>query len=296
MQITFLGTSCMVPTKERNHQAIFLTSDKEGLLFDCGEGTQRQFKLANLKPTKISKIFISHWHGDHVLGLPGLFQTLSNSDYERCLEIYGPKGTKERIETLFSIFVFDNKVDYIVKEVHQGEILSKEDYSVFAFPLEHGTPCLGYRYVEADKRKIQITKAKRLGLPEGPALGKLQQGNAVTVDGKKIKPEDVSYVVKGKIIGFVFDTVLCDSCDRIAKDSDILVCEAVYMSKDAEKAREYGHLTSLQAGQLAARNNVKRLILTHFSQRYKEIDELCQEAKAVHPNTECAYDLMKIKI
>jgi len=143
MQLTFLGTSSMVPTKERNQIAVFLSYGAEGILFDCGEGTQRQFKIAGISLTKVTKILISHWHGDHVLGLPGLMQTLSSLDYTGKLEIYGPFGTKKRMESMFEAFVFDKKLDFAVKEVKSGVFFENGDFRLEAHPLEHGIETLG---------------------------------------------------------------------------------------------------------------------------------------------------------
>jgi ribonuclease Z len=144
MEIVFLGTSCMVPTKERNHQAIFISYKEEGLLVDCGEGTQRQFKIANIKPTKITKILLTHWHGDHVLGLPGLLQTLNASDYEHKMDIYGPLGTKEKLALLFKAFSFAPAFEFSVTEFDKEGIIKLKDMSISVLALEHSVPCLGY--------------------------------------------------------------------------------------------------------------------------------------------------------
>ena len=296
MQITFLGTSSMVPTKDRNHSAVFLSYGTEGILFDCGEGTQRQFKIAGISLTKTTKILITHWHGDHVLGLPGLMQTLSSLEYNQKLNIYGPKGTKKRIENMFEAFVFDKKLDFEVHEVKEGKFFENEDFVLEAHQLEHGIEILGFKFVEKDKRKVDMKKAEKLGLDEGPSIGKLQSGHSIEHKGKKIMPDDVSYSEKGKIVAYVTDTLLCDGCYKTAKDADILICEATYSSKLAEKSEEYSHMTAKQAGQLASQANVKKLILTHFSARYKDTQELEEDARNVFNNTKCAYDLMKLDL
>ena len=296
MQITFLGTSSMVPTKERNQIAVFLSYGPEGILFDCGEGTQRQFKIAGISLSKVTKILLSHWHGDHVLGLPGLMQTLSSSDYSSTLEIYGPAGTKKRMEKMFEAFVFDKKLDFAVAEVKTGKFFENKDYELEAYQLEHGIETLGYRFVEKDRRKVDMKKAKKFGIPEGPLIGKLQQGIEITHDGKKIKPDDVTYLEKGKIFAYVTDTVLCDGCHKTAQDADILVCEATYSSKLVDKSEEYGHMTAKQAGQLANKANAKQLVLIHFSARYKNTQELEEDARNVFDNVICAKDFMKIDL
>ncbi len=296
MEIVFLGTSSMVPTKERNQSAVFLRYGTEGILFDCGEGTQRQFKIAGISPSSVTKIIISHWHGDHVLGLPGLIQTLSAAEYGKTLEIYGPKGSKERMDHMFKTFVFDNKISLEVIEVKEGKFLESKDYAIEALPLDHGVATLGFRFVEADKRKINMKKAEQLGLKAGPMIGKLQEGQEVTHKGKKISPNDVSTVEKGKILTYITDTKLCENCFSLAHGADVLICESTYGSKLEGKGEEYSHMTATQAAQIAQRSGVGKLYLTHFSARYKNVSELEDEAKETFENTTAATDFMKIKI
>ncbi|MBN2422525.1 ribonuclease Z [Candidatus Woesearchaeota archaeon] len=286
----------MVPTKERNHQSILISYNNEGLLIDCGEGTQRQLKLANIKPSKITKILISHWHGDHVLGLPGLFQTLNKCEFEKTLEIYGPKGTKKHFEYMFKAFEFENSIDYKIIEINREKIIETKDFCVYGYALEHGIDCYGFVFLEKDKRKIKLSYTNKLGIPEGPLLGKLQNNQSIKWNEKKIAPEDATYIVKGKKIGIINDTVLCNNCNKIAEDADILICEAVYISDLEKKAKEYMHLTAKQAALIASRNNVKKLVLTHFSQRYKTTEEFLDEAKTIFKDSLCAYDLMKVKL
>lgn len=295
MEIVFLGTSCMVPTKERNHQSLFIKYREDGLLIDCGEGTQRQLKLAELKPTKVTKIFISHWHGDHVFGLPGLLQTLNASEYERKLEIYGPIGTRKNFKHLFDAFSLAFAFPYTIKEIKNTKLEFK-DLVVMARVLEHSIPCLGYSFVEKDKRKIKINYVKKHGVPEGPLLGQLQENKKITWNNKVISPDKATYLVKGKKISVILDTVPCNNAYRLAKDADVLICEAVYSSDLLEKAQEYMHLTAEQAALLASQSNVKKLILTHFSQRYKTTEKILKEAKTIFKNTYVAHDLMKLKV
>ena len=296
MQLTFLGTSSMVPTKDRNQIAVFLSYGSEGILFDCGEGTQRQFKIAGLSLSKVTKILISHWHGDHVLGLPGLMQTLSSTSYTGTLEIYGPLGTKKRMEKMFEAFVFDKRLSFVVKEVKSGIFFENNGFQLEAYPLEHGIETLGFRFVEKDKRKIDMKKVKKFSIPVGPLLGRLQQGNEIEHNGKKIKPDDVAYMETGKIVAYVTDTVLCDGCSKAAEDADVLICESTYSSKLVDKSEEYGHMTAKQAGQLANRANVKQLVLIHFSARYKNTQELEEDARDVFDNVICAKDFMKLDL
>ena len=282
MQITFLGTSSMVPTKERNQIAVFLSYGSEGILFDCGEGTQRQFKIAGLSLTKVTKILISHWHGDHVLGLPGLMQTLSSSEYNSTLEIYGPSGTKKRIEKMFEAFVFDKRLDFVVKELKSGIFFENNEFQLETYQLEHGIETLGFKFIEKDKRRIDMKKVRKFGIPEGPLLGKLQQGKSIEHNGKKI--------------AYITDTVLCDACYKLADNVDLLMCEATYSSKLVDKSEEYGHMTAKQAAQLANKSNAKQLVLIHFSARYKNTQEIEEDARNIFDNVICANDFMKIEL
>ena len=296
MQITFLGTTCMIPTKERNHSSVFLSYKSEGMLFDCGEGTQRQLKIAGIKPTKVTKILISHWHGDHVLGVPGLMQTLGASEYNKTLEIYGPQGTKEHIKAMFEAFVFDRPFEIKVKEVLSGTFFQNKDFELSALPLKHGIPTLGYAFIEKDKRKIDVKAVKRIGIPEGPLLGRLQAGESIMFKGKKIGPAKTTITVKGRKIAFISDTVPCTNCYKIAQDADLLICEAAYSSALEEKARQYKHMTAKEAALVASRSNVKQIILTHFSARYKNTHELQEDAQSVFQNVQCAKDFMKVNL
>ncbi len=296
MEVTFLGTSGMIPTKERNHVGTFISYGSEGILIDCGEGMQRQMKLAGLKVTKITKILISHWHGDHILGLPGLIQTLGASEYNKTLEIYGPVDTKKRINDMFNVFVFDKNLQIKIIEIKQKKIYDGKDFLLEAYELKHGIKTFGFNFIEKDHRRINIRKTRSLGIPEGPLLGKLQDNKPITFKGKKISPKDTTYIVKGKKISVITDTVICKNCYELAKDADLLICEATYTSDLEEKAQEYKHLTSTQAAQIASMSNAKKLILTHISARYKSSKEMEDDAKSIFPNVKVAYDFMKVKL
>ncbi|MFC1801727.1 ribonuclease Z [Nanoarchaeota archaeon] len=296
MQIQFLGTGCMMPTKTRNLAGVLLSFKSENILFDCGEGTQRQLKIAGVKPSRITKILISHWHGDHVLGLPGLLQTFSASEYSGVLEIYGPKGSKKFFENMMKGFAVKEIVEYKLIEVGEGKFFENNDFYLEALPMKHSAPCLGFSFVEKDRRRIEIKKAKKLGLDEGVLLGKLQNGKTITVKGKKIKPNDVSYVVEGKKVVYITDTEPCGNAVKLARGADLLVMESTYSSDLQAKADEYGHLTAKDTGMIANRAGVKKLVLTHFSQRYKNAKVLEEDARQVFDNTEAAEDFMKIKL
>ncbi|MFH0831889.1 MAG: ribonuclease Z [archaeon] len=296
IELTFLGTSQAVPTASRNHTAMLLRYKDESILVDCGEGTQRQFRIAKLNPCKLTRILITHWHGDHVLGLPGLLQTLALNGYNKTLEIYGPRGTKRFFDFIYSMFVFAGNIKINITEIESGEFIKTDDFSIEALPLQHGTECLAYRFSEHDKRRMNAAKIKKLGI-EGQMIGRLQKGETISINGEKIKPEAVSSIEKGKKIAFMLDTGVCDNCIKIAKDADLLISESTYSDELREKAREYLHLTSKQASEIAKKAKARKLILTHLSQRYeREEQKILQEAKKVFKNTELAKDFMRVEI
>ena len=294
MEVLFLGTSSMVPTKERNHSSILVSCRNESILVDCGEGTQRQLKIAGIKLTKITKILISHWHGDHVLGLPGLIQSMGASDYRQTLHIYGPKGIKENISRTLNLFVFEKKFEIVVEEA-RGRFFSG-DVVLECTPLHHGIPSLGYSIMEADRRKINLEYTKKIGIPQGPLLGKLQSGKSIMWKGKRIGANKATNIVKGKKITIISDTLPCREAEKLAKASNLLVCESTYSSEMEAKAKDHMHMTSSQAAKLAKTSNSERLTITHFSSRYKDAKILEKEAKSVFKNASAANDFMKIKI
>ena len=294
-EVVFLGTSSMVPTKERNHSAFFLSFGSDGFLFDCGEGTQRQLKIAGINPNRITKILISHWHGDHTLGIPGLLQTLSANKYDKALELYGPSGTKKNMNYLLKTFTFQNELNLKIIEIKKTKFFENNEYSIEAYPLEHKIPCVGFRFIEKDIVKVDMGKASKLGLKEGPLVGELQAGKTITFNGKKIKPSDVTYVQKGRVLGYISDTNRCDSCLRIAKDADLLISESTFESKLDDKAEGYTHMTAKDAAMVASAAGAKKLLLTHFSQRYASVEDLQEEARMYFPNSTCAYDFMKVQ-
>lgn len=294
MKITFLGTSAMLPTKERNPNAIFISYNSEGILVDCAEGTQRQLRLAGISPTKVTKLLITHWHGDHVLGIAGLMQSLGASNYTKKLEIYGPKGSKTFFKNMMNGLAFKSRIKYEIKEVDQGKFFYNNDFYLEANKVKHSIDCLAYSLIEKDKLKININYTKKFGLTQHPLLGELQRGKDIIYEGKKIKVKDATIIKKGKKICFILDTYYDKKLINIAKNSDLLISESTWLEKD--KLIDKEHLSAKDAGLLAKRSKVKKLILTHFSQRYKDLNELLKEAKKEFSNVELAKDLMSLEI
>lgn len=299
IKITFLGTGSAIPTAKRNHTSILLRYKDENILVDCGEGTQRQFRKAKLNPCKITKILITHWHGDHVLGLPGLLQTLMLNGYNKILEIYGPTGTKKMMQLYTGMFAHKKTAFQIkVKEV-RGVFFDSEDFFIEARQMDHGVPSVAYSLTIKEKQRVDKEKLKKLKIPNSPLLGKIAKGEIVKIDGKKIDGNKLLYKEKKRKVSFILDTRENQEAEIIAKNSDILICEATYSKDETGIADKHFHLTSTQAAKIAKKSKSKRLILTHLSQRYEtkqQQQQILEEAKSVFLNVKIANDFDTIEI
>ncbi|MFO7872551.1 MAG: ribonuclease Z [Candidatus Undinarchaeales archaeon] len=299
IEITFLGTTAGLPTKERAHTAIALKLNGELLLFDCGENAQRQMMEAGLSPMKISSVFISHWHADHSAGLSSLIQTLSLMDRKKELKVFGPKGTKKAIKQLLKLHHWEGEMRYplTIKEVKKGTILETDDYKVDTMPAVHQTPALSFKFKQSDKPgKFNVKKAEKLGLKK-EQYGKLQKGKSVKVKGKRVKPEQVlGPKKKGKKIVFSGDTSYNKEFVKFAENADLLINEATFGGDMGKKAEEYCHCSAKEAGKIAKEADVEKLIITHFSPRYRDVKPLLKEAKEVFKKSKAAEDFMKIKL
>ncbi|MBU0957886.1 MAG: ribonuclease Z [Nanoarchaeota archaeon] len=300
INITFLGTSGQIPTASRNHTAILVQYNEENILIDCGEGTQRQFRKAKINPGKITKILITHWHGDHILGLPGLFQTLALNGYKKELEIYGPKGTSKYIKEILNIFKFKNKLKMKIKEITSGKVAETKDLLINSRPMNHGAPSLAYSIEEKEKIRIDKKKLAKLKIPNSKLIGQLAQGKNINLNGKTIKASDLTYKEPGKKLTIIMDTKTNPSIKTLAENSDLLICESTFLDNSdngKQLAEEYKHMTAKQAAQIAKSSKAKELILTHISQRYEHKDKLIlKEAQSVFKNTKLAKDLMVVEI
>lgn len=297
MEIIFLGTSSAVPTLERNHPSIALRAFAEVMLFDCGEGTQRQLIEAKISPMKITKIFISHFHGDHILGLGGLIQSLGFRGREKDLDIYGPKGLHKIINAISSFGYFQINYNLNIHEIQDGTIIETEDYVVECAKVEHNIPSYAYSIREKKKPLFLREKAEELGIPPGPLYGKLHNGEEVEFEGRIIKPEQVlGEAKKGKKISYSGDTRPCEAMIRLARDSDILIHESTYEAEDYQRAVDNAHSTSVEAAEIAKEAEVKELVLTHISTRYTSDENIKSEAQKVFKNTKVAKDYMRIDL
>lgn len=297
MEITFLGTSSAVPSKHRNHAGIIIKYFKDTLLFDCGEGTQRQLTYAKISPMKINKIFITHFHGDHVLGLAGLIQSMGFRGREEDLNIYGPKGLGKIINAAFKIGYFQLNYNINIHEIGEGIVVETDEYIIRSIIAEHNIDNISYSVYEKKKPRFLREKAIELGVPVGPAFGKLHNGQEVEVNGKVIKPEQVLGPPReGKKVTYSGDTRPCEKLIELARNSDVLIHEATYEYADLDKAIEHCHSTSKEAAEIAKKANVKLLALTHISPRYMTDINIKNEAREIFENTVVVSDFTEIDI
>ena len=299
LSIIFLGTGGSWPTIKRNVTSIAIKRGGEVMLFDCGEGTQRQFQKSKLSYMQILKIFITHFHGDHFLGLPGLIQTMQLNDRDVPLHIYGPKGMTKLLDQLLSLGYFKPNYKIISQEAKEGDVLDFEEYYIHVLNVKHGVPAIAYSLEEKMRPgKFDKPKALKLGIPEGPFFSKLQRGETITLkNGKKITPDVVlGPPRKGRKITISGDTVPIDKMVSFAKDADVLIHEATFDSSLEDISSEYGHTTAAHAAKIAKKANVNKLFLTHISPRYLDNSVLEDEARKFFKNTIVPKDFQEFEI
>jgi ribonuclease Z len=296
IKMLFLGTGSMIPTKLRNHTSILLSYANENILIDCGEGIQRQFKIAGISPCKITRLLITHWHGDHILGIPGLMQTLAMSEYNKTLQVYGPAGTK-RFFSLIESLILGFKIKIEIHEVSSGIFVDEKDFFIESSPMKHGIQTNAYSFIVKSKTRLNKKKLKKLKLPNSPLLRELQNGKDIVFNEKKIKAKDVCYLEEGKKISFILDTALNENAFNLAKDANLLICESSFTSEEKERAKEYQHLTASDAASIAKKAKAKKLILTHISQRYEHIPKIIEkEAQKIFKNVQVVKDFDSLVI
>ena len=297
-KITFLGTSGTIPTVERNSPAIFVQFGGHRMLFDCGEGTQRQMMIAKTGFRNLDNIFITHLHTDHFIGIFGLIETMSLNERNRDLNVYCPKA--EVLKVLFDSFGYDQlDFDVKVKELRDGDEVNFGDFKVTAFKTEHIVKSVGYAIIENDRRKFNREKAEiELGIPPGPLYAKLAKGETIIWKGKVITPEMVlGETKKGRKVVYTGDTRPTERTVEVARNADLLIHDASFREDLKEWAVESGHSTAREAAEVAKAANAKKLILTHISTRYsKDARPLLEEAREVFSNTVIAEDFMTIEV
>jgi ribonuclease Z len=299
-EVLFLGTASQVPTRARNHNALFLFWDDLGILFDPGEGTQRQMTHAGLTAAQITHIAITHFHGDHCLGLAGLVQRLSLDRVPHPVEVIYPRGGQVFFERLRHASIFHDVANLVPRPVggEPGEEIVVGRYGkarLLARALEHGVECYGYRLQEDDGQRMLPELLERAGV-RGPDVGRLGREGQVVVEGRTVRVEEVSEPRPGQSFALTMDTRSCDGARQLARGADLLVSEATYLDSEAQEAHDHFHLTAGQAATLARDAGVRRLALTHFSQRYSDLALFRQEASAVHPGVFVAEDLARVAV
>jgi len=299
LRVTFLGTGGSLPTPERNPSAIMVNREGELMLFDCGEGTQQQMMRAKTGMKALSSIFITHFHADHILGIPGLIQTMSFHGRTEPLKIYGPHWIHEFARILSSLGYYKLKFEIDAIDLAPGDVIKRNEYSIVALKTEHSIPSLGYALIENTRvGRFDRQKAIELGVPPGPLFSKLHKGESVDINGKVVHSEDVVGKGRpGRKIVYTGDTRPCKSILEASKDADLLIHESTLASDQQEWAIESMHSTAEEAATLAKEANVLKLILTHISSRYSDNPaKLLEEAKKIFENVTVAEDLMEIEI
>lgn len=284
-ELVVLGTASQVPTRTRNHNGYVLFWDDEAVLFDPGEGTQRQMLRAGVSATDLTRIAITHLHGDHSLGLAGVVQRISLDGVPHTVPVSFPASGATWVDHLLDATSYHHRADLALQPVSEDGVVPPvgpdPGFTLRAERLDHGVEAFGYRLDEPAGRRMVPDRLAAAGI-HGPAVGRLQREGVVEVgDGRIVRVEDVSVVRPGQSFAFVMDTRLCDAVFSLARGVDLLVIESTFLDRDRDLAHAFGHLTALQAASVAAECGVRSLVLTHFSQRYQDPAEFWAEARTV---------------
>ena len=286
LDLVFLGTAGSMPTAQRAPAALLVRRGGDRLLFDCAEGTQRQLLRSSVGLVELGEIFVTHFHADHILGLPGLFKTFSLRGRERPLEVHGPRGLVDLLGSLKRVV---GKLSYEVRvvELEPGDVLERDGYRLAAFEVAHGVPAVGWSLIEATRPgRFDVEAADALGVPSGPARGALQRGEPVTLpDGSVVSADQVLGPPRpGRKIVITGDTAPSETVVEAAWGAEVLVTEATFSEEELERAQETMHQTAAQAAGIAHRANIGLLALTHLSNRYFG-PEIAREAREIFPDT-----------
>jgi len=297
-ELVVLGTASQVPTRTRNHNGYFLRWDEEGFLFDPGEGTQRQMTFAGVSAPDITRIFVTHFHGDHCFGLPGVFARLALDEVDHPVHCHYPGSGRDTFARLCWARP-GYAQSYLPERAAEGErcVLAEEAFGrITAARLSHGLEAYGYRITEPDVRRMLPGQLAARGIA-GPDVGRLQREGVIQQDGRTVRLDEVSAIRPGQSVAFVMDTRLCDGVYELADRVDMLIIESTFLAPDAALAAEYGHLTAGQAARVAAECGVRTLVLTHFSQRYQDPTAFEREAREhFDGDLHVAEDLMRIAV
>jgi len=291
--LVVLGTSSQQPTRFRNHGAYLFRWNEEGLLFDPGEGTQRQFIFANIAPPTVTRIFVSHFHGDHCLGLGSMLMRLNLDRVNHPIHVYYPASGKKYFDRLRYGTIYHEQIKVIEHPVSKPGIVSQdENFTIEAVFLEHGVENIGWRVTEPDERKFDKDELQKRGVA-GPLVRKLIEDGKVEANGQIVHIDEVSWIRKGDSIAVVIDTKRCPQAVELAKGAKLLLCESTYLEAHKDLAEQNFHLTARQAASIAKEAEVELLILTHYSARYLDHLDFQKEAQTVFPNTRAAKDLSR---
>ena len=299
LTVTFLGTAAACPTVDRNVSSLAIQREGETMLFDCGEGTQRQMMRYGVG-FSFREIFLTHYHSDHILGVTGLIRTMGLMDRQDGLTIYGPRPASRIIGSLLTVGIERTRFPVEIVELAPGDRLRREEYDLVAFDTDHRADTIGYALVEhIRKGRFNPERARELGIPEGPLWGRIQRGESISLpEGRTIGSEElVGPPRPGRTLVYSGDTRPHPRLIELAHNADLLVHEATFGEDERERAAETGHSTARQAAEIARMAKVRRLVLTHISARYsREAPELLEEAKQVFPETVVARDGMVVEI
>jgi len=296
LEIVFLGTGSGIPSKRRNHAAIWLRYEGDHMLWDCGEGTQRQLLKAGLNFMKIDRIFITHWHADHWAGLIGLIQTMNLEKRKRALHIYGPDAERF-VSDILDLDYWGPRFRITPMTVpSEGDeittLLKTRDFEVLSTPVKHTVPAVAYCFKERDRVNVDLKKAAKFGLRQGPLIGKLKMKGEIEYKGKKVNLKDVSDTNQGLKVVYSGDTKSCKNLGSIANDADVLIHDATFIEEKDNRM----HTGAKEAAQIAKQANVSKLVLTHFSRRYQDMKDIEKEAKKLFKNTVIAEDFLRLEL
>jgi ribonuclease Z len=298
IRVTFLGTAAARPTVGRNVSALSVQREGDLMLFDCGEGTQRQM-MRYQTGFSLGSIFVTHLHADHFLGVIGLLRTLSLQGRTEPMELYGPKGGRRTLETAVALGVERVSFPVEVRELAPGDRVARDGYDVLAFKAAHGMSALGFALIEHDRLgRFNLERARALGVPEGPLFGKLHRGEAVAVNGRMVQPSDVVGPSRpGRRVVYTGDTAPSAEVIDVSRSCDLLIHDCTFGADESDRARETGHATAAEAARVAVEAGAKRLVLTHISARYADTPGLLErEATAVYQGAVVAHDGMVVEV
>jgi ribonuclease Z len=298
IRLTFLGTAASRPTVGRNVSGLAVQREGDVMLFDCGEGTQRQMMRYGTG-FAIQSIFLTHLHADHFLGMIGLLRTMALQGRTDPLSVYGPRGSSRLVRSAVLLGVDRVPFPVSVEEVGVGERVDRGEYAIEAFSVQHGTPAVGWALVEAPRLgRFDVDRARAMGIPEGPLFGRLHRGESVEVEGRVVHPDElVGPPRPGRVVVYTGDTRPCDSVIARARGAQVLIHEATFGNDEEERARETFHSTAAEAAEVARAADVEQLYITHLSARYSDQPApLEEEARAVFPRTRVAYDGLTLEL